>query len=641
MKISTVIVSSVLLPAALLLAGCAGEIAVSAVSAGERSSYNRVITSRDGMSAATINTLGNYLLQDKLDQDPDEVVRALETLYHNEPDPAFLNALADVALQQGRRFSPSDPDRAAGYHLASIYYSYCYLAVLDRPQDHFSVDRMMMVRCYNLALTELYAYLHQRALNEKSSFELSMPTGRRVNFDKPVYQLPLSRDMVADYLLCADYRTENLTHDSRQFGFGVPLIGKLRDKRPEDFDRFVTGQTIPLTLTLNFRVSEVKLDLLQLDARLNYIDSRNHDTVDFGGHLFPLAWDFSTPLAYMVKDPQPVNLLFYTARPDETRQYQGLYRFEPGDDRRIPVVFVHGLMSNARTWIQMINTLYNDPVIRANYQFLGFTYSSGNPILASAEQLRRELENERRRLIEAGKSVEKFDRMVLVGHSMGGLLSRLAISDSGDKVLAHLGGRENFTTLLEELPPEDRQTVRNIVEFKPLPFVRRAVFIAVPHRGSDMADSWYSRIGSALVRLPGNIIRRQVLMLKYLASIGSWTDSDRYHPFTGIDNLAPNNIALQVIDEVSMSPQIPIHSLIGNREAAGVPGGSDGIVPYASSHLDEAVSELVVKSGHAVQRNPLAIQELRRILLLHLNENNPGPEPAAANQPADFPGGEQ
>ena len=90
-----------------------------------------------------------------------------------------------------------------------------------------------------------------------------------------------------------------------------------------------------------------------------------------------------------------------------------------------------------------------------------------------------------------------------------------------------------------------------------------------------------------------------------------------------------------------MSPQIPIHSLIGNREAAGVPGGSDGIVPYASSHLDEAVSELVVKSGHAVQRNPLAIQELRRILLLHLNENNPGPEPAAANQPADFPGGEQ
>jgi hypothetical protein len=43
------------------------------------------------------------------------------------------------------------------------------------------------------------------------------------------------------------------------------------------------------------------------------------------------------------------------------------------------------------------------------------------------------------------------------------------------------------------------------------------------------------------------------------------------------------------------------------------------VVAYRSAHIDEAVSELVVRSGHSVQGNPHATEEIRRILLEHLS----------------------
>ena len=87
---------------------------------------------------------------------------------------------------------------------------------------------------------------------------------------------------------------------------------------------------------------------------------------------------------------------------------------------------------------------------------------------------------------------------------------------------------------------------------------------------------------------------------------------------TGIDNLVPNNRILAALRELPFVKGIPYHSIVGNIEQADTVGGTDGIVPYWSSHLDGAESELVVKSNHSVQQNPLAIQEVRRILLEHL-----------------------
>jgi hypothetical protein len=154
--------------------------------------------------------------------------------------------------------------------------------------------------------------------------------------------------------------------------------------------------------------------------------------------------------------------------------------------------------------------------------------------------------------------------------------------------------------------------MNNGLEFKHLPFVKRVVFIAVPHKGSTFATTVIGRLGSALIQLPRN------LLYELSDLINEVFIKNDAHIATGIDNLAPDNIALQALSHVPFTEDVPYHSIIGNREQAGAPDGSDGIVPYTSSHLDGATSELIVKSGHSAQQNPLGIQEVRRILLEHL-----------------------
>ena len=222
------------------------------------------------------------------------------------------------------------------------------------------------------------------------------------------------------------------------------------------------------------------------------------------------------------------------------------------------------------------------------------------------------------RLQATGRPVKMFNRMVLIGHSMGGLLSKTLIMNAENRLVEPLLG-DNYREMLASLTAEQRDFVTRMMDFKALPFVQRVVFIAVPHRGSEMANSAIGRIGASLIELPQSLVQRGEGVIGNLMRHG-WLQPDNSKIQTGIDNLDPNNRTLQLLETIPFRPGVPYHSVIGNRKEAGIPGGSDGIVPYASSHLDGAVSELVVKSDHSAQQNPLAIREIRRILLEHLRQ---------------------
>ena len=311
-----------------------------------------------------------------------------------------------------------------------------------------------------------------------------------------------------------------------------------------------------------------------------------------------------------------MNFIERTVKVSEAARLTGLYHLEPYDDRRIPVIFVHGLMSDAKTWSQMLNTLLHDPVLRQKYQFLGFAYSSGNPVFISAATLRKALCELREKLVKQKRSTEAFDKMVLIGHSMGGLLSKLQITSCREELLLKQLKIKDSSALKNKLDPRESKRLEEILNFDPAPFVRRVIFIAVPHRGSAVAKSWIGRVGASLIRLPATLVRRNIQIITDLLK-SKEIDADHIPGGTGIDNLRPDDMMLQLLGSLKMAPAVPFHSIIGNRKAQGIPGGSDGIVPYSSSHLDGAESEIVVKSGHSVQQNELAIQEVRRILLNH------------------------
>jgi PGAP1-like protein. len=138
--------------------------------------------------------------------------------------------------------------------------------------------------------------------------------------------------------------------------------------------------------------------------------------------------------------------------------------------------------------MQMINTLKNNPEIREKYQFWFFTYSSGNPLLYSASRLRESIQNARRELAVTPEQQAVFDNMVILGHSMGGLISKTTIMDPDNLILKKLTGLQ-WSDIERKCSREQKNLVNDLLIFNSVPSVRRIVFLAVPHRGSPMAKS--------------------------------------------------------------------------------------------------------------------------------------------------------
>ena len=280
---------------------------------------------------------------------------------------------------------------------------------------------------------------------------------------------------------------------------------------------------------------------------------------------------------------------------------------------KIPIICVHGLMDSHATWVPLINALRADPFIRANYQFWFYTYPSGFPYPHSAAIMRKQLD-------AIGAAYPGHKKAVLIGHSMGGIISRTMLTDSGLNL---------WNVYFDEPPAETslsattRKTLTDALIFRPRQDVSRAIFIAAPHRGSDLASNWLGRIGASLVKAPLTLRKISEEVREYLTLDVAAVRLNRIP--NSIDTLSPENPFVKKINTLPFTPGIPYHSIIGDRGKGGnkdrtKPVSSDGVVPYWSSHLPGARSELVVPSNHSAQRHPESIAEVRRILELHVRE---------------------
>jgi hypothetical protein len=195
---------------------------------------------------------------------------------------------------------------------------------------------------------------------------------------------------------------------------------------------------------------------------------------------------------------------------------------------------------------------------------------------------------------------------------MGGCISRLLITDTGEELWMKL-----FNKPPEQLPlsPESRKIFTDALIFRHRPEVGRVIFISAPLRGSDLASNWLGRIGSSLVRAPSTLVSAGDSVLK-ITTFHSGDLKLKRIP-NSVDTLAPNNRFVKAINTIPITPGIPYHTVMGDRGKGDAPNSSDGVVPYWSSHMDGAKSELVVPSGHGAHQNPQAIEEVRRILALN------------------------
>jgi pimeloyl-ACP methyl ester carboxylesterase len=382
-------------------------------------------------------------------------------------------------------------------------------------------------------------------------------------------------------------------------GIGAPLVAVGRNENRQFREQYKLRRIYaPATAVIRF--SEQR-------AWLEFVDPLNVERIAVGGRTFPLAIDLRTPTAMLIARERPERLgLSRMLNPQKFADTAGLTQLQPYYPARTPVVFVHGLQETPASWAPMVNSLRDDPWIRKNYQFWFYSYPSGYPYPYSAALFRRDLDG-------INRAFPNHKRVVLIGHSMGGMICRLMITDSGEKIW-----RANFFTAPAETPlsGETRKLLEESLLFVHRRDVQRAIFIATPHRGSKFAAGWIGRIGSSLVRTPQSFASVYASTKPLLIAEPAARTLKRMP--NSVDTLEPNDRFVQAVNKLPVAPTIPYHSIIGDRGRGDTPNSSDGIVPYWSSHLDGAESELIVNSKHNAQDNPDAIREVERILKRNL-----------------------
>lgn len=411
-------------------------------------------------------------------------------------------------------------------------------------------------------------------------------------------------------------------------GMGIPLAGLAPQgtSRPHADVLKDNGNVHTLTAILDFdRMVDGKPVLRTIPRLMN-----EHIFIGRNKVRQPLAANFSVPIAlfWKLSDADGTELLG-AFRPKKAINTMGLYFSEPYDPRKIPVLFTHGLMSGPATFANLTNRLLADPVIRENYQFWFFGYPSGLAWTIPASRQRKALAELMQEYNPRGTSRE-MNNIVMVGHSMGGLITRFNNSTKPWTLMKGLfelppetfAGMtlENWKTGLEPLHCDEHtlEQLQNNFIFSPARGVTRIVYMATPHRGSTFADNWIGRLGQRLIDLPSDMLEEVTRIATLSRGMFLLNPLQLKDELTSIRQLSPNSSLVRYMSELRCSPSVPVHSIIGDRGRNDTPNSSDGVVKYRSSHLDWSVSEKIVPSGHSVQDDPATAVELRRILREHL-----------------------
>lgn len=406
-------------------------------------------------------------------------------------------------------------------------------------------------------------------------------------------------------------------------GIGLPVVSWIPEGTPlyQTYDRPPPiGVTTMATAVLRF--DHGKLPTWEL-ANPSLTES-----VSLKGIQQPLAFDLSAAHAlYWRMSQLDKHKISEVLRPDRCNSVTRLFFAQVPHPDKIPLVVVHGLKSSPDAFAPMLNELLAEPWFRDRYQVWVFNYSTGVPWMLSAARFRQQF----RAAVDQARlaGVRHVDQCVIVGHSMGGLITHASIKDPGTKMY------ENFSSKpLEELnlSPNERKEVAEVFQWKPLKEVKRVVFIATPHRGSPMADTFYSSFGSWLISLPRSLTNG----LTDFVQRNSLDRDDRLsaniqdHLFirrgdglrapTVIESLSPNRLTIHTLHKIEFPKEVILHSIIGDRGRGQTIGGSDGVVPYSSSHLEETVSEKIIPTNHAAVEHPETIKEVKRILESHAKD---------------------
>lgn len=663
----TAMARTLLLAAALsLLGGCAivrefgPSVEARPMSPGEYIAIKRgdILTSGK-LSAASIETIRVAGLDDgPCAKAAPECISALATAA-GLSDERRLAALAELWTQQAIALTPADTvpgsDAQIDAWLEAARHAYAYLFFSERaPGERAFEDRQTQVRdYYNHAVQQVAAGLFQRQDISPQAMDdgLMQVAGWHIRSDMSGVRMPEGVDAPEELIPSASLAFAGLRSIYRRDGFGAEVVAVLEQdpmtgapvaeeagdgapahRRPEQHRDYSEMPSPALTVLVRFSGDSLPAILATRDVLVSAHDPYRETAIELHGLKVPLAANYSAGyglwLARSGFARQSLRTLFGR---EQGIDRPHLYLMQPYDPERRIIVMVHGLASSPEAWVNVANEILGDESLRQHFQIWQVYYPTNLPIAYNQAAIRRILSGTLAHFDPDGRAPASHN-IVLVGHSMGGVLARLLVSSSGDTL---------WNAMVEDRHPDParlariRDRLEPMLRFEPFPGVERAIFIAAPHRGTEVAGHRVGRWLARLVRLPLTLLEGFGEVLQALTDTGEpRADGKPAHLPNSIDNLDRDDPFVRAAATLPIAPQVRYHSIIARRDpTVPLESSNDGLVPYGSAHLAGAESEKVITSWHSVQETAPAILEIRRILHEDLGQRLPAPESGSTAPP--------
>lgn len=517
----------------------------------------------------------------------------------------------------------------------SIRYSYAYLFKTQRqPQERLFDNRQVQIRdFYNQALAKLITNYGLRYTSEKVPNEIKI--GKSIYLINYDHYPEITNQKIESLLSSYNLNFSGLRSINRRDGFGSEFIATLPAPEYKDTGKYIVDplnhayeggknpnihhpRYLSVTITAVPKSAGSVNEIINNPYfQLNIYDPYREEKLKIANKEYPLAANFSAPYGLWLAENKLGTAAYLSLIDrDNSITMPHLYMLEPYNPKKKIIVLVHGLASSPEAWIRLTNDIMGDVVLREHYQVWQVFYSTNMPILESRFQINAII-NQAFSSLDSNTSSAKD--AVLIGHSMGGIIARLLVSDA-----------DLTTPALKILKSQslnrfkDESLFKARVIMKPVTNFDRAIFIAAPHRGTDYADRWFTRAARKIIKLPGaflgafadSLIEKDVNMQHFVKELGHGLIQN------GPSDLSHNSKFTELTKNVIPTKDITFHSILGNLTNSDDPNLiNDGVVPYMSAHLKGAASEIIIKGGHSIQETPEAVLELRRILRLHLIEH--------------------
>jgi len=552
-----------------------------------------------------------------------------------------LSTLAELWMQQAMALTPKaklDEDaqlspEALDAWLETARYSYAYLFFSGRtPAQRALEDRLTQVRdYYNYAVQQTSSAVFQRTRTRALEGEDIL---RPVQVDRWTIstrfdQLKL-QGIPSQLVSASAVSFAGLRSSYRRDGFGAELVAVMdapalamaveSEEGKPNLPVFSEMPAINATTLLHFSGDTLEQVLATHDIQLEAYSPDATTSVMLRGQEVPLAGNFTAAyglwLAQSGFASESLRTLF--GRGEGIREPH-IYLMQPYDPNRRIIFMLHGLASSPEAWVNLANEIMGDPEMRRHYQVWSVYYPTNAPIALNRYTVSNAFNRTLHHFDPSGTAPASHN-MVFIGHSMGGVIARLMLSNSGEVLW-----NDALTRFKLEGDRLKRVEARlgPLLHFSPQPNVERAIFLASPHKGTDAAGNKLGRMIGKLVRLPLTILGAFGDVFMALQDPGMADGKKPKEPriTNSIDNLKASDPFIEVSQKLPMQPGLKYHSIIAQRKPdVATAESDDGLVPYWSAHLDGALSEKVIVSGHSVQETPEAVMEVRRILREDLHE---------------------